>query len=42
MFTLEGKKKGFLREIMGIIHIGYHPFNNYRKTGGETLVIKRQ
>ena len=41
-FTLERKKKGFLREIMGIIHIGDNPTNNYRKPGGETSAIKRQ
>lgn len=42
MFTLERKKKGFLREIMGIIHIEDNPANNYSKTGGKTLAIKRQ
>lgn len=39
MFTLE--RKGFLRGIMGIISTGDNPTNNYRKTGGETLAIKR-
>lgn len=42
MFTLERKKEVFLREIMGIIHIEDNPADNYRKTGGDTLAIKRQ